>query len=183
MTQVVVQRPGQAVLHRSSLVVRATGEVEAVGRGNLLALCAMGYDGPSYPAIRRAVEQGMPLDAAQGRASMDRLVLEPERSLMRTLSRFPELLRSAADAREPHQVAFYLRDLANDFHGYYATEGMKLLDDDAALRNARLVLCDAVAQVIRNGLALQVEGPAFFTCSNSYRHPCGLFCLFEDSGM
>ena len=60
--------------------------------------------------------------------------------------------RSAA--WRPHQVAFYLRDLANEFHAYYATEGMKLLDDDERLRNARLALCAAVAQVLRNGLAL-----------------------------
>jgi arginyl-tRNA synthetase len=73
---------------------------------------------------------------------------------MRTVSRFSELLRDAAAAREPHQLAFYLRDLANEFHGYYATDGMKLLDDDADLRNARLVLCQAVGQVIRNGLGL-----------------------------
>jgi arginyl-tRNA synthetase len=104
--------------------------------------------------LRRAGEQGLALDAAQGLASLDRLTLEPEQSLMRALSRFPELLAAAAAAREPHQLAFYLRDLANDFHAYYATDGMKLLDDDADLRNARLVLCEAVAQVVRNGLGL-----------------------------
>ena len=104
--------------------------------------------------LARAEERAMSVDTTHGLASLDRLVLEPEQALMRMLSRFPELLQSAAAAREPHQLAFYLRDLANEFHAYYATQGMKLLDEDADLRNARLVLCEAVAQVIRNGLAL-----------------------------
>jgi len=104
--------------------------------------------------LRRAAERGMAVDLAQGLAQIERLVLAPEQALLRTLSRYPELVEAAGTAREPHQVAFYLRDLANEFHGYYATEGMKLLDDDEALRNARLALCAAVAQVIRNGLAL-----------------------------
>jgi arginyl-tRNA synthetase len=104
--------------------------------------------------LRRAEERGLAVDLAQGLAALARLELEPEQVLMRTLWRFPEMLEGAARAREPHQVAFYLRDLANDFHAYYATDGVRLLDDDAALRNARLALCAAVAQVIRNGLAL-----------------------------
>ncbi len=104
--------------------------------------------------LRRAAERGLEVDLARGRECLERLTLEPEQALMRTLARFPETVLSAARAREPHQVAFYLRDLANEFHAYYATEGMKLLDDDVDLRNARLALCAAVAQVIRNGLGL-----------------------------
>ena len=104
--------------------------------------------------LRRAAERGLEFDLALGIASLARLRLEPELALMRTLSRFPEVLEAAAVSREPHQLAFYLRDLANDFHAYYASDGVRLLDDDAALRNARLALCAAVAQVIRNGLAL-----------------------------
>jgi arginyl-tRNA synthetase len=104
--------------------------------------------------LRRAAERGMAVDLDQGLAALDRLTLAPEQSLMRTLSRYPELVEAAGSAREPHQVAFYLRDLANEFHGYYATDGMKLLDDDPQLRNARLALCAAVGQVIRNGLGL-----------------------------
>jgi arginyl-tRNA synthetase len=104
--------------------------------------------------LRRAAERGMAVDLEQGLAAVDRLTLAPEQSLMRTLARYPELVETAGGAREPHQVAFYLRDLANEFHGYYATEGMKLLDEDERLRNARLALCAAVGQVIRNGLRL-----------------------------
>jgi arginyl-tRNA synthetase len=53
---------------------------------------------------------------------------------------------------EPQQVATYLRDLAGEFHAYY--NGHKVLVDDAALRDARLALCEAVRQVIANGLDL-----------------------------
>ena len=71
---------------------------------------------------------------------------------MKTLSRFPEIVESAAIAREPHQVAFYLRELANDFHTYYNAH--TFLVDDARLRDARLALATAVGQVLANGLAL-----------------------------
>jgi arginyl-tRNA synthetase len=104
--------------------------------------------------FRRAEELGLTVDQASGLAALDRLTEEGELALMGALGRFPELVRNAAVAREPHQIAFYVRDLANLFHGYYATPGVKLLDDDDQLRNARLVLCTAVAQVIRNALAL-----------------------------
>ena len=104
--------------------------------------------------LRRAAELGLEVDLDQGLVSLDRLTLEPEHALMRTLSRYPEVLEAAGRAREPHQLAFYLRDLANEFHAYYATDGVRLLDEDAALRNARLALCAAVAQVVRNGLGL-----------------------------
>jgi arginyl-tRNA synthetase len=104
--------------------------------------------------LRRANEQAMALDTERGLGAVHRLTLDAEQSLMSTLSRYPELVQTCALAREPHQVAFYVRDLANQFHAYYATPNMKLLDDDEELRNARLTLCAAVAQVIRNALAL-----------------------------
>jgi len=104
--------------------------------------------------LRRAREQGMDLDRERGLGAVHRLSLEAEQALMSTMMRFPEQVCSAALAREPHQIAFYVRELANQFHGYYATPDMKLLDDDGDLRNARLLLCAAVAQVIRNALAL-----------------------------
>jgi arginyl-tRNA synthetase len=104
--------------------------------------------------LRRAAERGLDVDLEAGREALHRLTLEPEQALMRSLARYPEVVAGAAHAREPHQLAFYLRELANDFHGYYATDGVKLLHDDGELRNARLALCAAVGQVIRNGLGL-----------------------------
>ena len=75
-----------------------------------------------------------------------------EQTLLNRLAQFPDLLAEAADELSPHQVAYYLKDLAADFHGYYNAE--RVLVDDEALRNARLALLLATRQVLRNGLAL-----------------------------
>jgi arginyl-tRNA synthetase len=104
--------------------------------------------------LRRAREQGMDVDRERGLGALHQLGLAAEQALMSTMMHFPELVRSAALAREPHQIAFFARDLANQFHAYYAIPDMKLLDEDGDLRNARLLLCAAVGQVIRNALAL-----------------------------
>lgn len=71
---------------------------------------------------------------------------------MVNLSRYPELVETAALNHEPHLLAHYLRDLANDFHTYYNAH--QFLVDDEALRNARLNLIQATRQVIANGLKL-----------------------------
>jgi len=63
-----------------------------------------------------------------------------------------EVIEAAARAYEPHQIAYYLRELAQDFHTYY--NAYKFLIDDANLRNARLSLSKAVQQVLRNGLSI-----------------------------
>jgi arginyl-tRNA synthetase len=81
------------------------------------------------------------------------LLAEPaEAALCKQLARFPEVVARAGTNSEPQQVATYLRDLAGEFHAYY--NGHKVLVDDAALRDARLALCEAVRQVIGNGLDL-----------------------------
>jgi len=71
---------------------------------------------------------------------------------MARLAAFPGLLTQAADELSPHHLAYYLKDLAADFHGYYKTD--RVLVDDPALRDARLTLLLAVRAVIRQGLAL-----------------------------
>jgi arginyl-tRNA synthetase len=71
---------------------------------------------------------------------------------MRRVTQFPELLETAAEELEPHQIAHYLRELAGDFHTYYNAH--KFVVEDAALRNARLNLVAAARQVIANGLQL-----------------------------
>ena len=83
---------------------------------------------------------------------MQALGEEHEKSLLRRLDRYPEVVTSAAANREPHQVAAYLRELAGEFHTWYNAH--KMLVDDEALRNARLALSEAVRQVIANGLDL-----------------------------
>jgi arginyl-tRNA synthetase len=75
-----------------------------------------------------------------------------ETNLINTLTRYPEMLEEAAKNHEPHQVAYYLRDLANDLHTYYNAHPFILAE--TGLRNARLALIVATRQVIANGLRL-----------------------------
>ena len=72
--------------------------------------------------------------------------------LMQRLGEFPEVAQAAARDLAPHAVAFYLRDLAADFHSYYNAE--RILIEDATLTKARLALCAATRQVLASGLAL-----------------------------
>ncbi len=72
--------------------------------------------------------------------------------LLRRLAEYPEMLATAAAELSPHAVAFYLRDLAGDFHTFYNAD--RVLVDDANLKLARLALLSASRQVIENGLAL-----------------------------
>ena len=85
---------------------------------------------------------------------VDLAVLQTERelALAQRVGEFPELLAVAAQEFAPHSVAFYLRELAGEFHSYYNAE--RILVDDEALRMARLALCAAVRQTLANGLSL-----------------------------
>ncbi len=75
-----------------------------------------------------------------------------ERLLLQKLIDYPNLLETAAQESAPHQVCSYLKELAGDFHAYYNNN--RFLVDDETLKLARLALCAATAQVIRNGLDL-----------------------------
>ena len=75
-----------------------------------------------------------------------------ESALLARLASYPDMLAHALDELGPHQVAFYLRDLAGDLHTYYNAE--RVLVDDAPTRLARLALLKATRQVLRNGLGL-----------------------------
>ena len=68
------------------------------------------------------------------------------------LAGWPEALAAAARELAPHAIAFWLRELAGEFHSYYNAE--RILVEDAATRGARLALCAAVRQVLANVLAL-----------------------------
>jgi arginyl-tRNA synthetase len=76
-----------------------------------------------------------------------------EASLLAKLAEYPEVLQRAQSELGPHQVAFYLRELAGELHSYYFAHKW-LLEDDEALKLARLALATATRQVLRNGLAL-----------------------------
>ncbi|OLY95089.1 arginine--tRNA ligase [Polynucleobacter sphagniphilus] len=79
--------------------------------------------------------------------------------LLRRLAEYPEVLADAAADLAPHALAFYLRDLAGDFHTFYNAD--RVLIDDQALKLARLALLSATRQVLENGLKLLgVSAPA-----------------------
>lgn len=102
--------------------------------------------------LTRLRQQGESYDPAQAQANLARLTEAQEQALLIVLSRYPETLEAAALNYEPHQLAHYLRELANAFHTYYNEH--KVLVEDTELRNARLNLSLAVRQVIGNGLRL-----------------------------
>ena len=89
---------------------------------------------------------------AIGDAALDLLAEEHEVQLMRTISRFPESIDSAARLYSPHLLAHYLHLLATDLHAYYNAH--QFLVDEENLRNARLNLVLATQLVLRKGLAL-----------------------------
>jgi arginyl-tRNA synthetase len=80
------------------------------------------------------------------------LALERELALAQRIAEFPEAVAAAARELAPHSIAFYLRELAAEFHSYYNAE--RILVDEQALRAARLALCAAVRQTLANGLSL-----------------------------
>lgn len=100
---------------------------------------------------RQLADRGLAAPATH--RALDASLREPaERQLAMTLAAYPDVVAAAAAAREPHQLTQYLRDLAHELHGFYNAH--KVLVDDPALRDARLVLLAAVRQVLANGLSL-----------------------------
>ncbi len=89
---------------------------------------------------------------AIGEAALNLLTEPHELNLMRTLSRYPEVIESSARLRSPHILAHYLHSLATDFHAYYNAH--QFLVDDENLRNARLSLILATRMMLSDGLEL-----------------------------
>ncbi len=102
--------------------------------------------------LRQAADKGIPVEVTSGAAHLERLGEAQEQILLNTLGRYPEVVEQAALNEEPHQLAQYLRELANDFHTYYNAH--QFLVADEALRDARMKLILAVRQVLKNGLNL-----------------------------
>ena len=103
---------------------------------------------------RRAAEAGI----AEGSADLSLLDAE-DLALVKLAAQFPRIVETAAAAREPHRIAFYLYDLAAAFHaawnvGNDRVDRRFLIAEDAELTRARLFLSDGIGQIIRNGLAL-----------------------------
>ena len=91
-------------------------------------------------------------EATLGQVDLAPLTAPREASLMAQLAAYPDMLQHALEELGPHQVAFYLRDLAGELHSYYNAE--RVLVDDVPTKMARLALMSATRQVLRNGLAL-----------------------------
>ncbi len=102
--------------------------------------------------FRQLEDKGFSWNPENGAKHLERLSESHEDELIVTLSRYPEIVEAAALNHEPHQLAHYLRELANAFHTYYNAH--QFLVDDADLRDARLNLIQATRQVIANGLGL-----------------------------
>ena len=103
--------------------------------------------------LRQAGEKGFTYDQTNGLANLSRLTDAHEQALMIEISRYPEVVETAAAQLEPHLLCQYLRELANAFHTFYHAQPV-LVADDAALRDARLVLSVATRQALANGLDL-----------------------------
>ncbi|MEW5904887.1 MAG: arginine--tRNA ligase [Pseudomonadota bacterium] len=84
--------------------------------------------------------------------ALDVLDSDYEKLLLQKMIDFPQVIEQAAHDLAPHQIAVYLRDFAGDFHSYY--NASRFLVEDERIKLARLALIAAIAQVLRNGLAL-----------------------------
>jgi arginyl-tRNA synthetase len=102
-------------------------------------------------AGQAAVDASSPADLS--------LLDEEELGLVKLGAQFPRIVESAAQAHEPHRVAFYLNDLAAAFHALWNRGNDDpsrrfLIEDNQALTGARLELAAAIGQIIRNGLGI-----------------------------
>ncbi|MFL6096147.1 MAG: DALR anticodon-binding domain-containing protein, partial [Blastococcus sp.] len=111
--------------------------------------------------LRNAADLGLALGEAAD-VDVAQLAHERESDLLRAIGEFPRVLTGAAELRAPHRVARYLEELAGTYHRFY--DSCRVLprgDEEAtAQTTARLWLCAATAQVLRNGLdVLGVHAP------------------------
>ena len=104
-------------------------------------------------------------DAALGRAALDALESEEELALLRRLAGWPRAVEAAAEAAEPHRIAYALSDIAAAFHGLWnlgnvAEDRRFVVAGDPALSRARLALVRATALAIASGLEVMGVTPA-----------------------
>ncbi len=102
--------------------------------------------------FRQLEEKKLQYDETAGIKNISRLAEPHEQSLITKLGRYTEMIQSAAKQYEPHQIAYYLRELANAFHSYYNAH--QFIVDDENIRQARFALISATRQVIANGLKI-----------------------------
>jgi len=102
--------------------------------------------------FRQLEEKQIMHDTQSGSDNLSLLTETHETDLIKSLAKYPEIVEKAALNEEPHQVAHYLRDLANELHTYYNAH--QFIVDDEKTRNARLNLITATRHVLHNGLKL-----------------------------
>ena len=114
-------------------------------------------------SIRRMVETQMPDlnigDKALANAALERLSDDSEIALMRLMASWPRMVEAAAEAHEPHRIAFYLSELASAFHSHWNRgkddRGLRfIVEDDREVTVARFALVRAVQNVVASGLAV-----------------------------
>lgn len=105
-----------------------------------------------WSVMRELQARGLQWNSDTAPEHLHLLIEDHEQALMQRLARYPEILELAACQRAPQHLVHYLRELANELHTYYNAH--RFIVDDTGLRDARLLLINAVRQVIRNGLAL-----------------------------
>lgn len=102
--------------------------------------------------LKQLKERGLLWDQALGLEHINLLEQPHETALIALICRYPEIVELSAVHCEPHQIAYYLREVANGLHSYY--NAVQLLCEHEQLRCARLCLLEAVRHVINNGLEL-----------------------------
>jgi arginyl-tRNA synthetase len=110
--------------------------------------------------LRKAVEAGIAVDdATLAAADLTKLSHDAELTVARKLAEWPRLVEIAAKGHEPHKIAFYLYDLASDFHGLWNRgnddESLRFLQTgDIATTQSKIALIRAVSVVISHGLGI-----------------------------
>lgn len=100
---------------------------------------------------RNAMQQNLALPR-QGEVDLSRLGLEEEMSLIKALSRYPEVVTAAAESLEPHRVSSYLQELAAQFHSYYNRH--RIITEDKETSRSRLYLVNCFRVVVANALRM-----------------------------
>ncbi len=158
----VVQEVGKDVVRFTMLTRKADAQMDF----DFAKVVEASKDNPVF-YVQYAHARIASLGRRVGETFSDGLPAEPDLSLLgaeelalaRLLANFPRIVEGAAQAREPHRIAFYLYDLAAAFHGWWNMGNddprrRVILADEAELTAARLFLSRCIGQVIRNGLAL-----------------------------
>ncbi len=157
----VVEEVGKDVVRFTMLTRKADAQMEF----DFLAVVEASKDNPvfyvqyAHARIRSTLRKAKAeMDVAPSAERLDQLG-EEEHELIRLAAQFPRIVESAALAREPHRIAFYLGDLAAAFHAYWNLGNDRpdkriIMTQDAEMTAARLYLAAQIGQIIRNGLAL-----------------------------